>query len=126
MFTQSAAEKDPSAAVVPEIRPRMPWRVAEVTAPDGFRLRVRFPDGMEGTVDLSGLVHSDHAGAFFVLSDTETFSKVSVEHGAVVWPGEIDLASDAMYRAIRNDGGWILRQGWAPSTRFAKLRKSYT
>lgn len=48
----------------PEIRPRMPWRVVEVTPLEGFRLSVRFVDGAEGTVDMSGLIQSSRAGVF--------------------------------------------------------------
>jgi hypothetical protein len=31
-----------------------------------------------------------------------------VTHGAVTWPGEIDLAPDAMYAEIKRGGHWIL------------------
>ena len=47
MLTQSVTEKDSSLALIPEIRPMMPWRVTHVKALDGFRLRVRFVDGLE-------------------------------------------------------------------------------
>jgi len=35
------------------------------------------------------------------LTDLALFEQVFVEHGAVTWPGEIDLAPDAMYRKIQ-------------------------
>jgi hypothetical protein len=28
--------------------------------------------------------------------------------GAVTWPGDLDLAPDAMYRAINEQGNWIV------------------
>jgi hypothetical protein len=28
--------------------------------------------------------------------------------GAVTWPGEIDIAPDAMYQALRRDGEWVV------------------
>lgn len=40
--------KDSSTTVTPAIQPRMPWRVVDVQPLDGFRLRVRFVDGLEG------------------------------------------------------------------------------
>jgi hypothetical protein len=33
---------------------------------------------------------------------------VTIEHGAVTWPGELDLAPDAMHDAIRQHGVWVL------------------
>jgi hypothetical protein len=75
---------------------------------DGFCLFVLFVDGTTGTVDLSGLVHSPRAGVFARLSDPAIFRQVFVEHGAVTWPGELDLAPDAMYNEIKKSGNWIL------------------
>jgi hypothetical protein len=31
-----------------------------------------------------------------------------LEYGAVTWPGEIDLAPDAMYEEIKQNGTWAL------------------
>ena len=84
-----------------EFQPRMLWRVVAVEALPDFRLRVRFVDGTEGEVDLAVLVHSPGAGVFASLADSARFAQVFVEHGAVTWPGEIDLAPDAMYAAIK-------------------------
>lgn len=72
----------------------MPWRVKKVEALDNFRLKVRFVDGLEGTVDMSKRVHAKNAGVFAALADPAHFNQVFVEAGAVTWPGEIDLADD--------------------------------
>ncbi len=101
MRTQSATKQDPPFTVTPPIQPRMSWRVMAVEALPGFRLHVRFVDGTEGTVNLSALVHSPDAGVFACLADSSLFAQVFVEHGAVTWPGEIDLAPDAMYAEIK-------------------------
>jgi hypothetical protein len=82
----------------------MPWRVVQVQALSDFRLRVRFVDGLEGEVNLASLVHSPGAGVFAPLADPAVFAQVFVEHGAVTWPGEIDLAPDAMYAEIKKTG----------------------
>jgi hypothetical protein len=87
----------------------MPWRLAAVEALPGFRLRVQFMDGTEGTVDLMGLIQSPGAGVFAALADPSLFSQVFIEHGAVTWPGEIDLAPDAMYAEIKKAGTWVLQ-----------------
>jgi len=92
----------------PGVIPRAPWRVVEVRTLPGCRLMVRFTDGTTGEVDLSKLVMSDKAGIFAALRDPALFAKAYVEYGAVVWPGEIDLAPDAMYDEIKKQGRWVL------------------
>ncbi len=94
---------------VPAIRPASPWRVASVEALPGYRISVRCLDGAEGIVDLSRLVHSPSAGVFAKLSDSSLFAQAGVEYGVVTWPGEIDLAPDAMYREIKASGEWLVQ-----------------
>ena len=86
----------------------MPWRVVEVQPLPNFRLRVRFLDGLEGTVDMVALIHSSTAGVFAPLADPARFAQAFVMHGAVTRPGEIDLAPDAMYAEIKKLGRWEL------------------
>ncbi len=57
---------------------------------------------------MSRLVHSAKAGVFAALADPPTFAKVYLEYGVVTWPGEVDLAPDAMYAAIHQHGEWLL------------------
>lgn len=87
----------------------MPWRVVEVRALADFSLYVRFVDGLEGEVDMAALIHSPTAGVFAQLSDSSRFAQVFVEHGAVTWPGEIDLAPDAVHTEIKKHGKWVLK-----------------
>jgi len=98
---QPVAEEDSAAAVAPAIRPVMPWRVASVKALPDYRLHVRFLDGLEGVVDMSALIASPNAGVFAVLSHPEVFSRAFVRLGAVCWPGDLDIAPDAIYAAIK-------------------------
>ena len=86
---------------MPPVQPRAAWRVAAVQALPGYRLRVRFNDGTEGEVDLSSLIFAADAGVFAALRDEALFRRVHVVLGAVTWPGNLDLAPDAMYQAIR-------------------------
>ena len=62
----------------------------------GYRLWIRFSDGVEGEVSLA---HLRGRGVFAAWEDSEVFRSVSVdsESGTVVWPGGIDLAPDALY-----------------------------
>ncbi len=57
---------------------------------------------------MARLVASPQAGVFAGLSDQSLFNKVYVEYGVVTWPGEIDLAPDAMYAEIKKTGEWVL------------------
>jgi hypothetical protein len=82
--------------------------VAEVSPLPNYRLRVRFLDGTEGEVDMAGLLGRAAAGVFAPLRNPALFARVSVDLGAVTWPGELDLAPDAMYEAIRQSGKWVL------------------
>lgn len=106
MRAQAVPEKDPAATLNPAIRPRMHWRVATVVALPDYQLRVRFNDGTEGVVRMKPLVTSPDAGVFAALADPAVFAQVSIEYGAVTWPGEIDLAPDSMHAAIAATGEW--------------------
>jgi len=91
----------------PGIIARASWRVVDIQPLPGYRLRVNFIDGTGGEVDLSRLVMSESAGIFAQLRDPLLFAQAHVEYGAVVWPGEIDLAPDAMYDEIKKHGRWV-------------------
>jgi hypothetical protein len=91
------------------LTPSVPWRVCKVKTLEHYRLQVQFVDGLEGYVDLLPLVTGKNAGVFSVLRDTKLFDQVYLDHGAVVWPGELDLAPDAMYDVIKEHGVWILK-----------------
>ncbi|MDE3046499.1 MAG: DUF2442 domain-containing protein [Verrucomicrobiota bacterium] len=88
----------------------MPWRVTHVKPLADYRLDVTFVDGTQGEVDISKLILSSEAGVFEVLRDINLFNQVYIEHGAVTWPGEIDLAPDAMYKEIKKHGKWVIEK----------------
>lgn len=106
MPSEAATQDDRAASVAPSIRATAPWRVQEVTALPNKRLFVRFVDGLTGVVDLAALIASPDAGVFARLRDRSLFAQAHVELGAVVWPGELDLAPDAMHAAIKAHGTW--------------------
>jgi Protein of unknown function (DUF2442) len=84
----------------------MEWTVVSVETNPPLALSVRFLDGTEGTVRFES---SHLSGVFEALRDPEIFQQARIEHGAVTWPGDVDLAPDAMYREIKRSGEWILR-----------------
>lgn len=83
----------------------MEWRVVDVKTISPLSIQVTFEDGTSGRV----LFEPSHlTGVFETLKDPEIFRQAYIEHGAVTWPGNIDLAPDAMYQAIKHNGEWIL------------------
>ena len=108
MRIESNASENSPTALASEIVPRSPWRVTEVEALPGFRLRVAFADGLTGMVDMSRMVHSPKAGVFAALADPSLFAQVTLDYGAVAWPGELDLAPDAMHAAIQEYTEWSI------------------
>jgi hypothetical protein len=108
MQSHADSQEDRAAELTPPVRPRAPWRVADVEALPGFQLRVRFNDGTAGIVEMADFINSDMAGVFAALREEELFRPVRVTLGAVTWPGELDLAPDAMHRAIKEYGTWIV------------------
>ena len=108
MQSHADAQEDRAAELTPPVQPRAPWRVAEAEALPGFRLRVRFNDGTAGTVEMSDFINSDAAGVFAALRDETLFRQVTVFLGAVTWPGDLDLAPDAMHGEIKEHGKWTI------------------
>ena len=71
-----------------------------------LQLEVAFADGTHGRV----VFEPTHlTGVFASLQNSELFNQVRINGGAVSWPGDIDLAPDAMHEAIRKSGEWVLR-----------------
>lgn len=79
-----------------------PWRIKYIQPLENYHMTVQFRDGLEGVLDLSKLIMSKDAGVFSVLRDKNLFNQAYLSHGAVTWPGELDLAPDAMYENIKN------------------------
>ncbi len=100
MRTEPAAPEDRAPGLNPPVAPRSPWRVASVAALSGFRLKVKFRDGIEGVVDMSELIGSHEAGVFGALADVALFERVGIEFGVPTWPGDLDIAPDAIHDAI--------------------------
>jgi hypothetical protein len=75
----------------------MYWDVVEVKPEPEYRLFVRFKDGLAGHVQLR---REELTGALAPLLDEQFFESVFIDCGAVAWPGEIDLAPDAMYAQV--------------------------
>ena len=83
----------------------MYWDVKSVKPEHHLKLKVTFDDGLQGTVWFKP---THLTGVFEPLKDEEYFNKVFVDDGVVMWPGELDLAPDAMHAQIKKNGCWVL------------------
>lgn len=105
MRNKSTAQKN----IAPAIVCISPWRLTKVKPLKDYKLAVEFIDGTHGFVEMEQRIMSQKAGVFASLRNIDTFNQVHLEYGAVIWPGEIDLAPDAMHDEIKQHGKWILK-----------------
>lgn len=90
------------------IIPGAAWRLKKIKVLPNYKLEVTFTDGTHGFVEMAQLIMSDKAGVFSALKDEVIFNQAYLLHGVLTWPGEIDLAPDAMHAAIKQKGRWVL------------------
>lgn len=94
------------------MRGNLPPKPVEVKPLEGYRLWIRYSDGVEGVVDLSDLVGK---GVFAAWEDPREFEKVHIGSGGeIAWDDQIDLCADALYLRIT---------GKHPEDLFPKLRE---
>lgn len=110
MESTANTETDRAVDVAPKIRHTVPWRVNAVTVLPDAQLEVTYVDGTSGKVDLRAFLSSAkvEGTVFEPLRDPSAFAEARVVMGAVQWPNGADLAPDAMYDAIRENGVWSL------------------
>jgi hypothetical protein len=71
--------------------------VVEVRPEPDYSLYVRFRDGLSGCVRFG---MDELTGVLAPLKDLNFFKQVFIDQGAIAWPGEIDLAPDAMHADV--------------------------
>ena len=82
------------------------WRIDDIRVVEDNAVWVRFVDGLEGVVRFQP---GFFRGVFSHLVDPAQFRRVAVVNGAVTWPGDLDLAPDAMHMEIKQRGGeWVV------------------
>src|SRR6266550_9545719 len=74
-------------------------RIETVQPLAGYRLKVRFNDGLEGIYSVEP---ERRGGVFLKLLEAKTFNAVIInsDFGCVEWPGGIDLCPDTMHQAM--------------------------
>ena len=70
-------------------------RAIEVKPRAGYRIWLRYSDGVSGEIDLSDLVGQ---GVFRAWNERGSFDKVYVApHGSIAWSPDIEICPDALY-----------------------------
>ena len=70
-------------------------KASQVQALPGYKIRVRYADGVEGEVDLSQDVGK---GIFVAWEDLDFFDSVHIaSHGSIAWSDDIELCADSIY-----------------------------
>lgn len=79
----------------------------------GCKIRLKYADGVEGEVDLSGLVGK---GVFRLRDAPNAFENVSIgKSGEIRWGEKVDLCADALYMQLT---------GKSPGDVFPNLKKA--
>jgi len=87
------------------------FKIAEVKALQGYRLWLRYEDGVEGEVDLSDIAGR---GVFAAWNERGFFESVRIDKsGALAWGDSLDLCPDALYLRLT---------GKTPEEVFPKLK----
>jgi hypothetical protein len=78
-----------------------PPLLAEAKPLDGYRVHLRFADGLAADVDLSYLV--GRGPVFEPLRDPAYFRKLKIDECGVTiaWPNEADIAPDTLYDHVQ-------------------------
>jgi hypothetical protein len=71
-------------------------KVVEVRPLDGYRVFIRFDDGLQGELDLEPLL-APFKGVFAPLRDLARFREIYVDNHTVSWPNDLDLAPEVLY-----------------------------
>jgi hypothetical protein len=78
-------------------------KIARLEKLGGFRLRVGFTDGSEGSHDFSGMVR-EGGPMLEPLRDAAYFNRVFLEFGALTWPNGFDIAPEWLRREMQSAG----------------------
>lgn len=69
-------------------------KITDVQTRPEHRLWLNFSDGTSGEASIADLVKKP---LFKMLRDDKVFDSVYIDHGAVCWPGDLDVATEFLY-----------------------------
>jgi hypothetical protein len=77
--------------------------IVEARLLGGYRVYLRFEDGVEGEFDLGSLIRFE--GVFAPLRDPKEFARLAVneETGTICWPNGADLDPDVLYAEVSGE-----------------------
>ena len=74
--------------------------VIDVNLRDGYRVFLRFDDGLQGELDLEPLL-SPFDGVFEPLRDQARFREIFIDSGGTIaWPNGADIAPETLYSLV--------------------------
>ncbi len=74
------------------------FKPTDVKPLPGYRLQIRYADGVAGEVDLSHLVGK---GVFALWNDLKLFENVSIGAGGEIrWNNDVEICADSLYMEI--------------------------
>ena len=84
--------------------------VIDVKPAGGYRLYLRFDDGVSGVADLEPIL-LPFDGVFEPLRDRSYFEQVRVNSdiGTICWPNDADIAPETLYALVTGRIGWAMR-----------------
>jgi hypothetical protein len=68
-----------------------------------YRVRFVFDNGREGVANMRSMIFDDPRPIFAPLRDAAVFQELSVEHGTLCWPGDLDVAPEYIYYLVFKD-----------------------
>lgn len=73
-------------------------KITALTILEGYRIRLRFNDGVEGDVDFSS---KPRTGVFTFWNNYEDFRKAQIgELGELVWNDQVEFGSDSLWLQV--------------------------
>lgn len=92
-------------------------RIIQLQVLDGFRVWLRFNDGVEGIVDFSG---RPHTGVYAVWDDYAFFRQAWIgDAGELVWNEQLDFCPDALWLKVSGRSPDSLGSNLVPSSAHA-------
>jgi hypothetical protein len=77
----------------------MVW-VTEAELKDGYKVLVKFNDGVKGIIDFKEKLTNDHRQVMRELLNLDTFSSVKVGLDTLCWDNGVDFAPEYLYECI--------------------------